>query len=68
VFDEVGCIYSAQGFEFDYVGVIFGADLRWDTNANRWVVDLQKNTDPGFKNGIARDPQLALEKLQFLLP
>jgi DUF2075 family protein len=26
--DEVGCIYSAQGFEFDYIGVIWGNDLR----------------------------------------
>jgi DUF2075 family protein len=25
--DQVGCIYTAQGFEFDYVGVIFGRDL-----------------------------------------
>ncbi|MDB6169629.1 MAG: peptidase [Verrucomicrobia bacterium] len=25
--NQVGCIYTAQGFEFDYVGVIFGTDL-----------------------------------------
>ncbi len=25
--DQVGCIYTAQGFEFDHVGVIFGPDL-----------------------------------------
>ena len=25
--DQVGCVYTAQGFEFDYVGVIFGSDL-----------------------------------------
>jgi uncharacterized protein len=25
--DQVGCVYTAQGFEFDYVGVIFGRDL-----------------------------------------
>lgn len=24
--EQVGCIYTAQGFEFDYVGVIFGKD------------------------------------------
>ena len=24
---QVGCIYTAQGFEFDYCGVIWGADL-----------------------------------------
>ena len=26
--DQVGCIYTAQGFEFDYVGIIVGPDLR----------------------------------------
>ena len=25
--NQVGCIYTAQGFEFDYVGVIIGKDL-----------------------------------------
>jgi hypothetical protein len=25
--NQIGCIYSAQGFEFDYVGVIMGPDL-----------------------------------------
>ncbi len=25
--NQVGCVYTAQGFEFDYVGVIFGPDL-----------------------------------------
>jgi DUF2075 family protein len=25
--DQVGCVYTAQGFEFDYVGVIIGEDL-----------------------------------------
>jgi uncharacterized protein len=28
--DQVGCVYTAQGFEFDYVGVIFGRDLVYD--------------------------------------
>ena len=28
-FGQVGCIYTAQGFEYDWSGVIFGADLVW---------------------------------------
>ena len=27
--DEVGCIHTAQGLEFDYVGVIIGKDLKY---------------------------------------
>ena len=26
---QVGCIYTAQGFEYDYAGVILGGDLVW---------------------------------------
>lgn len=29
-FDQVGCIHTAQGLEFDYVGVIIGKDLRYE--------------------------------------
>jgi DUF2075 family protein len=25
--NQVGCIYTAQGFEFDYIGVIVGKDF-----------------------------------------
>ena len=28
--NQVGCVYTAQGFEFDYVGVIFGTDLVYE--------------------------------------
>jgi hypothetical protein len=28
-FEQLGCIYTAQGFEYDYGGVIMGADLVW---------------------------------------
>jgi uncharacterized protein len=65
-FSEVGCIYSAQGFEFDYVGVIVGEDLRWDDSVGRWIVDLKKNTDTSFKRGLALNAPLALEKLQHI--
>ncbi len=28
-FDQVGCIHTCQGLEFDYIGVIIGLDLRY---------------------------------------
>jgi hypothetical protein len=40
---EVGCIYSVQGFEFDYVGVIWGEDLVW--RENRWIAQPKKSFD-----------------------
>ena len=29
-FDQIGCIHTSQGLEFDYVGVIIGKDLVYD--------------------------------------
>ena len=29
-FDQVGCIHSTQGLEFDYVGIIIGKDMRYE--------------------------------------
>ena len=44
---QVGCIYSAQGFEFDRVGVIWGPDLVW--RAGGWVAQRQHSFDAPVK-------------------
>jgi uncharacterized protein len=61
--NEIGCIYSAQGFEFDYVGVIVGNDLRWDPQRGCWFPDLSQNSDTSFKNGLTKDRDLAVQQL-----
>lgn len=33
---QVGCVYTAQGFEFDYIGVIFGNDLVYNFDEQEW--------------------------------
>jgi DUF2075 family protein len=38
--DQVGCIHTCQGLEFDYVGVIIGNDLRFD--GKKIVTDYTK--------------------------
>jgi len=43
--NQVGCVYTAQGFEFDYVGVIFGRDLRWDPASENWMGDSGASHD-----------------------
>ncbi|MER7052716.1 DUF2075 domain-containing protein [Streptomyces sp. NPDC000351] len=45
-FGQVGCVYTAQGFEYDWSGVIIGPDLVWRTD--RWVVDRSASKDPIF--------------------
>lgn len=47
--NQVGCIYTAQGFEFDYVGVIFGKDLKYDPNSGFWVGDKTQSHDTVVK-------------------
>lgn len=47
--EQVGCVYTAQGFEFDYVGIIFGPDLRYDWNSNAWVADRTQSHDTVVK-------------------
>lgn len=42
-FGQVGCIYTAQGFEYDWNGVIFGKDLLWRDGA--WVADRSVSHD-----------------------
>lgn len=44
--DQVGCIYTAQGFEFDYVGVIFGSDLVFDPDTAEWRGVSSASADP----------------------
>jgi len=43
--EQVGCVYTAQGFEFDYAGVIWGPDLAYDLQAGAWRGDRQKSHD-----------------------
>lgn len=47
--NQVGCVYTAQGFEFDYVGIIFGRDLRYDWDKNDWVGDKTNSHDSVVK-------------------
>jgi hypothetical protein len=50
-FGQVGCVYTAQGFEYDWSGVIIGPDLVW--RGDRWVTDRTKSKDPVFTRATA---------------
>jgi uncharacterized protein len=43
---QVGCIYTAQGFEFDYIGVIIGNDLCVNKNTGKIGADISATKDP----------------------
>lgn len=45
-FGQVGCVYAAQSFEYDWSGVILGPDLVW--RGGRWITDRTASKDPAF--------------------
>ncbi len=47
--EQVGTVYTAQGFEFDYIGVIFGNDLIYDWSAQNWQAVPQNSYDTQVK-------------------
>jgi hypothetical protein len=47
--EQVGTVYTAQGFEFDYIAVIFGKDLVFDQVANKWRAVPENSYDTQVK-------------------
>jgi uncharacterized protein len=43
--EQIGCVYTAQGFEFDYVGVIWGPDLAYDSTNEAWRGNREASHD-----------------------
>lgn len=43
--NQVGSIYTIQGFEFDYVGVIFAKDLCYDPVKKVWIAKSENSCD-----------------------
>ncbi|XVU26105.1 DNA/RNA helicase domain-containing protein [Actinoplanes sp. CA-054009] len=41
--DQVGSIFTAQGFEFDRCGIIIGPDLVWDPEAEEMTVRMEES-------------------------
>lgn len=59
--EQVGSIYSVQGFEFDCVGVIWGEDLV--RRGDHWVAQLEHNKDNAFKRELKTSGADPVEKL-----
>lgn len=53
--EQVGCVYTAQGFEFDYVGIVWGKDLVYRPGTG-WVGQYEHSCDTSVKRGAKSDP------------
>lgn len=56
-FGQVGCVYTAQGFEYDWNGLVIGPDLVWRAGARGgaggWVAQREGSKDPAFRSRAA---------------
>jgi DUF2075 family protein len=46
-FDQIGCVYTVQGFEYDWNGVILGPDLVW--RKDKWIAVPSGTKDPAMR-------------------
>jgi DUF2075 family protein len=65
--NQIGCVYTAQGFEFDYVGVIFGPDLVYHPEDAEWKGDKTKSFDRKVRGSGDQFPQLVKNTYRVLL-
>ncbi|MBD2871888.1 DUF2075 domain-containing protein [Paenibacillus arenilitoris] len=54
--NQVGCVHTTQGLEFDYVGVIIGNDLKYDSETGALYSDYKDYKDVTGKKGLKNDP------------
>lgn len=55
--EQVGCVHTAQGLEFDYVGVIIGNDLRFDTETMTYYTEWDAYKDRNGKQTLQENPK-----------
>lgn len=48
-FDQVGCIHTSQGLEFDYIGVIIGQDLFYKNNQVQTDFNKRARSDASLR-------------------
>jgi hypothetical protein len=65
--NQMGSIYTIQGFEFDYVGVVFGDDLAWNPITKRWVGKPENSADAAVKRDMVNFAKYAKNAYRVLL-
>ncbi len=61
--NQIGCVHTSQGLEFDYVGVIIGNDLRYNPETNQLYASFNDYYDSTGKKGLRENP---LELMQYI--
>jgi len=59
--NQIGCIHTSQGLEFDYIGVIIGADLKFDPGNKKVYASYNNYEDSPGKKGLKNKPEKLTE-------
>jgi uncharacterized protein len=65
--NQVGCVYNIQGFELDYIGVIWGKDLVYDFDTQTWVGNKKESADQVVKRSKEKFSDLVKNTYRVLL-
>ncbi|WP_206669832.1 DUF2075 domain-containing protein [Paenibacillus luteus] len=55
--NQVGCVHTTQGLEFDYVGVIIGYDLKYNVESGELSSNYTDYKDKTGKKGLKNNPE-----------
>lgn len=55
--EQIGCIHTSQGLEFDYTGVIIGDDLKYDPIKKELYASYDHYFDASGKKGLKNNPE-----------
>ena len=50
--NEVGCVHTTQGYDLNYVAVIFGREIDYDEESGSIMIDRSKFFDSKVKDGV----------------
>ena len=64
--NEVGCVHTSQGLEFEYVGVFIGPDLRYDPETKKLWADYRRYCDTGGKVNLGKGEERDRELLKYV--
>ena len=51
--NEIGCVHTTQGYDLNYVAVIFGKEIDYDEKTDSIVIDRKKFYDSKVKDGVS---------------
>ena len=50
--NEIGCIHTLQGYDLNYIGVIFGKEIDYDIKNDRIIINRNNFYDTKVASGI----------------